>query len=197
MTELAGDDDAALVARCRRGEEAAWKSLVQRYQRLVYAIVRRMGHDEHTAADVFQAVFARLIAHLPRIADPRRLQAWIVTTTKREGLLALRRAKRTVSMTPVDASGDEAAGWDIADDALLPEDVLANLQQLDLVRHALGRLGEPCRELLQLLFRDDEDKLPYEEVARMLGMQIGSIGPTRSRCLGKLRRLVEPASRNP
>ena len=197
MTELAGDEDAALVARCRRGEEAAWKSLVHRYQRLVYAIVRRVGHDEHIAADVFQVVFARLVAHLPRIADPRRLQAWIVTTTKREALLALRRARRTVSMTPVDASGDEAAEWDIVDDALLPEDALAHLQQLDLIRHALGRLGEPCRELLQLLFRDDDDKLPYEEIARMVGMQVGSIGPTRSRCLGKLRRLVEPASRNP
>ena len=88
MTTLSSDeDDAALVARCLRGEARAWAALVQRYQRLVYAIVRRIGLDEHAAADVFQTVFARLVQHLPRIADPHRLQAWIVTTAKREALL--------------------------------------------------------------------------------------------------------------
>ena len=154
--------------------------------------MRRVGLDEHAAADVFQTVFARLVAHLPRIADPHRLQAWIVTTAKREALLALRRGQRTVSMTRVDDADDEAAEWDIADDSPLPEDALADLQQQNLVRRALDRLDERCRELLQMLFRDDGDKLPYDEVARRLGMSVGSIGATRSRCLAKLRRLVEP-----
>ena len=193
MNKLADEDDAALVSRCRRGEGAAWEALVHRYQRLVYAIVRRVGHDDHVAADVFQIVFTRLVAHLPRIADPRRLQAWIVTTAKRESLLALRRGQRTVSMTRADDAGDEAAEFDVADDAPLPEDALAELQQQDLVRHALDRLDERCRELLLMLFRDDDDKLPYEEIARRLGLSVGSIGPTRARCLGKLRGLVDPA----
>ena len=83
------------MARCRRGDAAAWAVLVQRYQRLVYAIVTRMGLDEHGAADVFQTVFARLVQHLPRIADPSRLQAWIVTTAKREALLQRKRGQRT------------------------------------------------------------------------------------------------------
>ena len=191
MTGLADEDDAALVARCRRGEAAGWEALVHRYQRLVYAIVRRAGLDEHTAADVFQTVFARLVAHLPRIADPQRLQAWIVTTAKREALLALRRGQRTVSMTREDDAGDETGEFDIADDAPLPEDALAELQQLDGLRRALDRLDERCRELLLMLFRDDGDKLPYEQAAQRLGMSIGSIGPTRARCLGKLRRLVD------
>ena len=188
------EDDAALVARCRRGEGKAWEVLVRRYQRLVFAIVRRVGLDEHMAADVFQTVFARLVTHLPRIADPQRLQAWIVTTAKREALLALRRGRRTVSMTRGDDDDGEAAEWDIADDAPLPEDALADLQQQDLVRRALDRLEERCRELLQMLFRDDDDKLPYEEVARRLGMAVGSIGATRARCLAKLRQLVEPTT---
>ena len=193
MNELAGEDDAALVVRCRRGEGAAWEALVRRYQRLVFAIVRRIGLDEHAAADVFQTVFARLVTHLPRIADPQRLQAWIVTTAKREALLALRRGRRTVSMTRADDdAGGEAAEWDIADDAALPEDALADLQQQDLVRRALDRLEERCRELLLMLFREDGDKLPYEEVAQRLGMSVGSIGATRARCLAKLRRFVEP-----
>ena len=193
MTGLADEDDAALVARCRRGEAAAWEALVHRYQRLVYAIVRRTGLDEHAAADVFQTVFARLVAHLPRIADPQRLQAWIVTTAKREVLLALRRGQRTVSMTRDDDADGEAAEWDVADDAPLPEDALAELQQLDGLRRALDRMDARCRDLLLMLFRDDSDKLPYEEVAQRLGLSVGSIGPTRARCLGKLRGLVDPA----
>ena len=193
MTGLADEDDAALVGRCRRGEAAAWEALVHRYQRLVYAIVRRTGLDEHAAADVFQTVFARLVAHLPRIADPQRLQAWIVTTAKREVLLALRRGQRTVSMTRDDDADGEAAEWDVADDAPLPEDALADLQQQNLVRQALDRMDARCRELLRMLFRDDSDKLPYEEVAQRLGLSVGSIGPTRARCLGKLRGLVDPA----
>lgn len=196
MNRLADEDDAALVARCRRGEGAAWEALVQRYQRLVYTIVLRVGFDEHAAADVFQTVFSRLVAHLPRIAEPQRLQAWIVTTAKREALLALRRSRRTVSMTRADDADDKASECDIADDSPLPEEVLAELQQLDQLRHALDRLEERCRELLLMLFRDDGDKLPYEEVAQRLGMSVGSIGPTRSRCLAKLRQLVDPAPGN-
>jgi RNA polymerase sigma factor (sigma-70 family) len=193
MTGLVDEDDAALVSRCRRGEAAAWEALVHRYQRLVYAIVRRTGLDDHAAADVFQTVFARLVAHLPRIADPQRLQAWIVTTAKREVLLALRRGQRTVSMTRDDDAGDETAEFDVADDAPLPEDALAELQQQALVRNALDRMDARCRELLLMLFRDDDEKLPYEEVAQQLGLSVGSIGPTRARCLGKLRGLVDPA----
>jgi RNA polymerase sigma factor (sigma-70 family) len=200
MTGLADEDDAAVVARCRRGEGAAWEALVHRYQRLVYAIVRRVGLDEHAAADVFQTVFARLVEHLPRIADPQRLQAWIVTTAKREALLALRRGRRTVSMTRADDAGDAGdagdlmAEFDIADDAPLPEDALAELQQQDLVRRALDRMDARCRELLLMLFREDGDTLPYEDVAQRLGLAVGSIGPTRARCLAKLRGLVDPAA---
>lgn len=190
MSGLADEDDAALVARCRRGEAAAWEVLVNRYQRLVYAIVRRVGLDEHAAADVFQTVFARLVTHLPRIAEPHRLQAWIVTTAKREVLLALRRGQRTVSMTREDDDGEESGEFDVADEALLPEEALEEVQQLDGLRRALDKLDARCRELLLLLFRDDDDKVPYEEVGQRLGMSVGSIGPTRSRCLGKLRGLV-------
>jgi RNA polymerase sigma factor (sigma-70 family) len=190
MTGHTDEDDAALVSRCRRGEGAAWETLVRRYQRLVYAIVRRVGLDEHAAADVFQTVFARLVEHLPRIAEPHRLQAWIGTTAKREALLALRRGRRTVSMTLADDAGDDASDWDVADDSPLPEDALAELQQQVRVRNALERLDVRCRDLLLLLFGEIGDKLAYEEVAQRLGMPVGSIGPTRSRCLGKLRELV-------
>ena len=181
--------DAALVARCRRGDAGAWEALVHRYQRLVYAIVLRVGLDEHSAADVFQTVFSRLVAHLDRITEPDRLQAWIVTSTKREALLQRSRGQRTVSMTrDDDEDGDEAA-WDIADESPLPEESLAELQQAHQVRVGLDRLDARCRDLLLLLF-DASEAPAYEEVAARMEMPVGSIGPTRARCLEKLRRLV-------
>ncbi len=183
-------EDARLVARCRAGEAAAWRTLVARYQRLVYTVVMRAGLDEHAAADVFQTVFQRLMAHLPRIAQPERLQAWVVTTAKREALRERERARRHVSMHGDD---DEAPGPidHLADDAPLAEEALSELQQLHRLREGVERLDARCRDLLLLTFREDEDRVAYDEVSRQLGMPVGSIGPTRSRCLGKLRRLVE------
>jgi RNA polymerase sigma factor (sigma-70 family) len=185
------EDDAALVARCRAGDGKAWEALVKRYQRLVYTVVGRAGLDAHAAADVFQTVFTRLVQHLPRLAQPDKLQAWVVTTAKREALLARRIGQRTVSTTR-DGDGDEAESeFDLPDEAPLAEDALAELQQLDLLRVGLDHLDERCRDLLLLLFRDEDDKVPYDEVSRRLGMPQGSIGPTRSRCLDKLRRFLE------
>jgi RNA polymerase sigma factor (sigma-70 family) len=188
-------DDATLIARCRAGDGAAWAALVKRYQRLVYTVVLRTGMDEHAAADVFQTVFQRLMAHLQRIDQPERLQAWIVTTAKREALRERERSRRTVSMSRNDDDDDTPAAPGLedtlADDAPLAEDALSDLQQLDRLRAGLDRLDARCRDLLLLTFRDDDDKLPYDEVARRLAMPVGSIGPTRSRCLGKLRTLVQ------
>jgi RNA polymerase sigma factor (sigma-70 family) len=184
-----GTEDALLVARCRQGDAAAWRALVKRHQRLVYAIVMRLGLDEHSAADVFQTVFTRLVQHLPRIADPTRLQGWIAVTAKREGLLQLRRGRRTVSMSR-DDDDDDAADWDLVDEAARPGDALDELQQQARLRRALDQLDERSRTLLLLLFRADGEKVAYEDVARQMGLPIGSIGPTRARCLEKLRKLM-------
>lgn len=191
MTELSTLEDAQLAARCAQGEAAAWRVLVQRYQRLVYAVARRGGLDEHGAADVFQTVFMRLLEALPRIKQPDRLQAWIVTTAKREVFLLIKRGRRTESMTGTPDAQGESNEWDVADEAPLPEEMLGELQQLHALRLGLDRLDKRCRDLLELLFVDDEDRLPYEEISARLGMPAGSIGPTRSRCLGKLRALTE------
>jgi RNA polymerase sigma factor (sigma-70 family) len=191
MNDTPPPSDADLVARCRQGDATAWQALVMRYQRLVYAIVRRIGDDEHGAADVFQTVFSRLLAHLPRLAEPERLQAWIVTTAKREALLQRSRARRTESMTRHDAGGEAAADWEPADSAAGPEQALADWQQLQQVRLAMDRLDPRCQTLLGLLFRDDDDRVAYDQVGQQLGIPVGSIGPTRSRCLAKLRRLLD------
>ncbi len=187
----ATDSDAALINRCKQGDGAAWTTLVNRYQRLVYAIVRRIGLDEHVAADVFQTVFMRLMEHLPRLTQLDRLQAWIVTTAKREALLQRKRGLRNVSMTRADEDDVEGTDWDIVDNAPLVDDALAALQEQNLVKNAMQRLDARCRELLTLLYGADDDKIAYEDVAVRLGMPVGSIGPTRARCLGKLRKLVD------
>jgi RNA polymerase sigma factor (sigma-70 family) len=187
-------DDAELVALCKAGEARGWRLLVQRYQRLVDAVARRAGLDEHAAADVFQTVFSRLLQALPGLQQPDRLRAWIVTTAKREALLQLRRGQRTVSLSPAaDAEPGDDAQDDIADEAPLPEQLLDELQQIHLLRLSMAQLDARCHGLLTLLFADEEERLPYEQIAIQLDMPAGSIGPTRSRCLGKLRSLLARA----
>lgn len=190
MSEPSPQTDAALVARCRAGDASAWAALVRRFQRLVYAIALRAGLDEHAAADVFQTVFSRLLAHLPRLAQADKVQAWVVTTAKREALRQRQLAQRHPSLTRADDAEGESLEDRIADESPLAEDALAQLQQLALLRAGLDRLDRRCRELLLLLFNDDDATPVYDEVARRLAMPVGSIGPTRARCLGKLRKLM-------
>jgi RNA polymerase sigma factor (sigma-70 family) len=181
--------DVQLVARCRAGDASAWAALVQRYQRLVFAIVGRTGLDGHAAADVFQTVFAKLFEHLARIEDPSRLHAWVVTSAKREALRQRQQWRRTVSMSGDDEDEQDDA-WDFPDPAPLAEDALDQLQQIHRVRNALERLDERCQQLLKLVFRDEDETLSYQDVAVRMGVPAGSLGPTRSRCLDKLRRLL-------
>ncbi len=184
--------DAELVARCRAGDAAAWNGVVERYQRLVLAVIRRAGHDEHGAADLFQTVFARLVEHLHTMAQPDRLQAWLVTTAKREAVKARVRGARTVSLTPPDDDTPSLADT-LVDEGPLAEDALSDLQQLERLRQAMLRMDERCRQLLALVFRDDDEALSYDEIARQTGLPRGSLGPTRARCLDKLRRFVVAA----
>lgn len=183
----ADPDDAALVALCRQGDGRAWAALVRRYQRLVHAVIRRARLDEASGADVFQTVFTRLLEQLPRLQQPDRLQAWIVTTTKRE---ALRQRARAARLPSIDTDDDmQAAALALADPAPLADEALAELQQLHRLRLAMDRLDERCRQLLQALFADDAP--PYAELSLQLRLPVGSIGPTRGRCLQRLRQLLE------
>jgi len=182
--------DVELVQQCLAGRQDAWRVLVHRYQRLVFTVARRAGLDEHAAADVLQSVFEKVHRHLPQLTQPERLRAWVVTTAKRETLTLLRLAARQ-------RSADEPAGEDddtplierLADPAPLADERLQELQEAQRMHVALDRLDERCRLLLTLLFADDDERPAYDEVARRLGMPDGSIGPTRGRCLDKLRRL--------
>lgn len=184
--------DADLIRACRQGDPLAWERLVRRFERLIYTVPRRAGLGADEAADVFQTVFMRLHEHLHALQQPERVQAWLVTTARRETLrLLLERRRNSVGRVAADgADGEADAAAELADPDPLPEALLDELQQRHRARRALEALGEPCRGLLGLLYGADEAP-PYAEIAARLGMPVGSIGPTRARCLAKLRDAME------
>lgn len=154
-----------------------------RYQRLLYAIPRRAGLDEDTAAEVFQDVFATLLEKLDSIEQPERLQAWLVTTAKRKTWRVIG-GQRQFAKVDNEAEVDEELNK-LPDTAPLADEALAQLEEQHRVRQGLAALDDRCRNLLTRLFYTDE--IPsYADVAAELGMPEGSIGPTRARCLRKL-----------
>lgn len=186
--------DDVLVQACRAGQQGAWATLVRRFQRLVYTVPRRAGLSDAQAADVFQTAFQRLHEHLHRIDDASRVRAWLVTTAKRETLRLLAEGQRQVDLNPSADDDGETAGTDpldrLPDPGPLQDEQLAALQELARMREAVDRLDPRSRQFVELLFLQDEP-LPYAEIAARLGIAEGSIGPTRARCLAKLRQLME------
>ena len=188
-SELSDDE---LVSRCRQGQPAAWNHLVRRYQRLVFTVPRRAGLSEDQAADVFQLAFSKLFEHLDRLDDPSRVRAWLVTTARRETLRVLELSRRQVDLTPASDEGDEDGDPldRLESPSPMPDEWLSDLQQQDRLRQALERLDDRSRRFVELLFLQDEP-LSYTEIAERLGIAEGSIGPTRARCLAKLRTLLQ------
>lgn len=172
--------DAELVESASKGDQSAWDSLVGRHGSRVWAVARAHRLNAADAEDVFQVTFLRLVTHIDTIRDPSRVGAWLATTARHECLRILRRSGRAVP------SGDDEI-LDGPDPLTVPVEssLLADERQAT-VRDALGRLSGPCQRLLRVLMADPEPT--YEEVGRALGMPIGSIGPTRGRCLKHLRR---------
>jgi RNA polymerase sigma factor (sigma-70 family) len=184
--------DENLVHACRRGEGNAWDVLVHRYQRLIYTIPRRAGLDEDQAAEVFQRTFARLLENLDRIRQPEAIHAWLVTTAKRETLHLIRQQRVEQSFSSTEYPDFRSKHDSTHPDDLLPNEALERLEEQHLIRMAVTSMDERCRCLLTLLY-SRSDPPSYAEVAAALDMPEGSLGPTRARCLEKLRRLLERA----
>ena len=180
--------DATLLEACQRGEQAGWDLLIDRYAALIYSIPLKFGFADADAADVFQSVCVTLFERLETIRAPQGLAAWIMTTTSRQ-CIALARQKRRDNArgAPVDASEH------VPDPELLPDEELVALERQHAVKTAVGQLESPCRELIEALFADGAERTSYEQLARRLAMAPNSLGPTRSRFLAKLRRLLVAA----
>jgi RNA polymerase sigma factor (sigma-70 family) len=182
-------EDAELVRHCVEGDEAALATLVHRYQRLVYSIPFRYGMRPEVAADVFQAVWLRLIEKLPTIKDPQKIASWLITTTVRECWRVSERARRELPIVDESQDGDGPTLHEIADPHPLAEEEQMLIELQHRVRRAVSLLPERCRHLVELLFYSEEPA-SYAEVARKLGMPVDSVGPTRARCFEKLRRYM-------
>ena len=178
--------DAQLIAACINGQAWAWDALVDRYKRLVYSIALRAGLGQEDAADVFQTVFTVLIENLRDIREPQGLAAWLMTTAKRVSWNTLRRQRRIAD------DGDETALERATADEWLLHGHPDEGQWADqaLVREAVQRIEERCKRLLWLLYYDVREP-SYDEISRRLKMPLGSIGPTRARCLQKLRTVLQ------
>jgi RNA polymerase sigma factor (sigma-70 family) len=175
---------ADLVRAAGTGDRAAWDGLVARYAGLVWAVARGHRLQGEDAADVFQTTWLRLVEQLPRIREPERVGAWLATTARRECLRVLRRSGRETTRGPeaLEAVPDDAPGFD---------EGLVRAEQHEALWHHLQTSSDRCRRLLRVLVADPP--LSYAEVAEVLEMPIGSIGPTRRRCLEQLRQRLEEA----
>lgn len=179
--------DKELLISCRRGDESSWQALVDRYQRLVYAIPRRAGLNEDQTGEVFQEVFVTLFEKMNEINEPDRLHAWLVTTARRKTWRLLSK-ERVAQSTKTGDEDDEVLA--VVDRSPLPDETLVQLEEQHRIRTALGGLDPRCQQLLTMLYYQPEPP-PYSEIAASLGTPEGSIGPTRARCLKKLLKLLE------
>ena len=180
MTQAAvrSDADVSLVARCMDGDEEAWAALVRRHGPAVWTIARRAGLADEDAADVYQTVWRIAVEGLPRLRDAERFPAWIAQTARFQSA----RAVRTICATRRALGRIDARD---ADDGPAESEIEA-VERRRTVADAMCRIGGRCADLLRALYFDAASP-DYAEIARRLGMRIGSIGPTRARCLARLR----------
>jgi RNA polymerase sigma factor (sigma-70 family) len=172
-----------LVARAVSDDQVAWSSLVDRFAGMVWSVVREVGVAETDAADVCQTTWMRLAEHLGELNDGSRVGAWLVTTARREAIRVSRMGSRQVPVDPWE--------WlDRPDDTLddLDGSLLSKERSLA-VQMAVALLPEHCRRLLLAMAADPP--APYSKLSSELELPIGSIGPTRSRCLQRLGRLLQ------
>lgn len=183
------EEIAGLVRAAARGDGAAWTAIVEHFSGLVWAITRGYRLGSADAADVFQTTWLRLAEHLDRITSPERLGAWLATTARRESLRVARASARSVpvhdatlvGLGHIDDHSPEQAVLD-AEQAMLDSERARQLWR------AFRELSARCQQLLRVLMASPSPS--YAEVGAALGMPVGSIGPSRARCLDRLRRAM-------
>jgi RNA polymerase sigma factor (sigma-70 family) len=177
--QVADRSVAQLLTAAGEGSQAAWDELVGRYERLVWSVARSHRLSTADAADAVQTTWLRLVEHLGAIHEPERLGAWLATTARRESLRIVGRRKREQH----DGADDELEA--LPDDAVGVEEAMLGSERDAVVLRAVRRLDPRCQRLLRVLAASPPPR--YEAVAEAFGMPIGSIGPTRGRCLHRLK----------
>jgi RNA polymerase sigma factor (sigma-70 family) len=182
-------EDRELIAACLDGDQDAWAALLTRYQRLIYSIPIRARLSADDAADIFQSVCLKLYEKLSTLRDSEKISSWIITTTTRESWRVSARNRR--DSVSGGAEHDDSNGLsEIPATAPLADEQRQTLEQQQIVRQSVEALPERCRNLLTMLFYE-KDELSYADIARRMKMPVPSVGPTRARCLEKLKKLLE------
>ena len=182
---LDAPDVAGLVRLAAEGDLQAWERLVDQYARLIWAITGDFKLVESDAADVAQTTWLRLLEHIDRIEYPARVGSWLAATARHECLRCVAAEKRVVLAHDDDDLDLKGA---MAIEPEVDERLLAD-ERTQTVREALARLPMRWQRLLEMLMADPP--VPYADISDELGLPIGSIGPTRGRCLARLRVLLQ------
>ena len=180
------ESDRDLIQRCRRGSTGAWNQVLNRYERLVFSIPLRHGLPPDDAADVAQLTFTALVENMDKLAEDSRLGAWLSVVARRNTWRKLGRNRREIP-------SEHLEGTALAENAVLlgknDANSIEHWELSDWLDGGLSQLSERCRALLTALYFKSELS-SYAEVAEHFGMPLGSIGPTRARCLKRLRLVL-------
>jgi RNA polymerase sigma factor (sigma-70 family) len=181
---------AALVRRCLQGDATAWRQLVDRYARLVHSVPARYGLAADEVDDIGQEVFLALAQNLHTIEDPDRLPAWLVTTARRVCWRQMQRRRHEQPLEEeTDGSEERPYRPELVSSLPTPEEAVTDWNRQITIQTALTHLGERCRKLIVLIFLDAQEP-SYDEISAQMGIPKGSIGPTRNRCLDRLRLIL-------
>jgi RNA polymerase sigma factor (sigma-70 family) len=178
--------DRDLVDCCLDHESGAWEEFLRRYGRLIYSTIHKVGLCPEDQEDAFQSSVMAIYRQLPKLRDREKIASWIVGITWRQSVNRIRLRSREIRMEEVE---DPALSGrlDPPADAILPDEHRVALEQAQHAMEALDSLPVRCRRLLILMFYE-HPPLDYVEISRREGVPIGSLGPTRARCLLKMRR---------
>ena len=183
-------DDRALVEACLAGDTEAWETLILRYQRLIYSIPIRAGFSPVDAADIFQSVCLKLFQKLSTLRKHEKISSWLMTTTTRECWRVVEKRRRETQPSMYDDEYEQDIISQLKSAEPLAEQHRIAAERQQVVREAVQALSERCRSLITLLFYSKEET-SYAEIARVMKLPLNSIGPTRARCLQKLKRILE------
>ena len=170
--------DHDLIRACRTGDARAWERLLDKYERLVFSVSLKYGLTTEDAADVTQITFTILIQNLDSLPDGIRLAPWLATVARRHTWRFLARYRREAVNPEEDLAGTETLGETV--------DHSERWELFEWLHYGLSTLDERCRKLLYALYLDMKEP-SYAQVADQLKMPVGSIGPTRARCLEQMR----------
>ena len=179
--------DTELVALCLKGREEAWSALIDRYKNLIYSVPTKYGFGQEDAGDIFQSVCLDLLCELPKLREPKALPGWLARVAYHKCFHWKNEQRR---YQPHSEDIDP-----MADSDEIPENLLQEFQQAQIVREAIRGLKPRCQIMVHRLFYENPAPT-YESLAAGLGLAVGSIGFVRRRCLEKLRIELEKAGRN-